>query len=211
MLIPPSDFALTPTQKAERNQGYWGLSEEDKQIIEMFLAFRDIQRCAMHFNKDERTIKRMLRGPKARAYQDSLERQMTPRYQALKERVIEELAAIAFSSMDDLMEWCNDRAELIDSSLVSVAARTAVSEISCQYYKGEKLVRVKMHDKQAALALLSKLLFAEPDKMDISIKGGTLDESTAERIVAVLDAARERAAIAPSGSVGSAAQAVETE
>lgn len=72
------------------------------------------------------------------------------------EQVVAELARIAFSKITDVAKWSNggDDISIIASAKIDDATQHAISEI----YKTSSGLRVKMHDKQAALVALGKYL-----------------------------------------------------
>lgn len=79
------------------------------------------------------------------------------RYHVTKERVIAELALIAFARVDDVMSWGPDGAIAKASDSLTAEQLAAVGEVSERRDKfGRVMMRVKMHDKQAALDKLGR-------------------------------------------------------
>lgn len=76
-----------------------------------------------------------------------------------REKIIDELAKIAFAQQTDVASWNSDGVLIKDSAEIGDAA-AAVSEVS-QSGGGDSpvVVKVKLHDKQAALKALGKELF----------------------------------------------------
>src|SRR5579883_217833 len=75
------------------------------------------------------------------------------------DRVVEELAAIAFSDMRRIIEWGTDYVRLRPASSLTAADRAAIKSISVRIGKrGCGHVRVRLHDKFTALAMLERHL-----------------------------------------------------
>jgi phage terminase small subunit len=71
-----------------------------------------------------------------------------------KERVLAELACVAFSDIRKAVMWSGTEVEVIDSGLIDEDTAAAVAEVSCR----NGSVRVRLHDKLSALVNLAKLL-----------------------------------------------------
>ena len=75
------------------------------------------------------------------------------------DRVVEELAAIAFSDMRKILDFGPDRVRLVPASAMSAADRAAIKSISVRIgRRGCGHVRVRLHDKFAALLMLERHL-----------------------------------------------------
>ena len=102
---------------------------------------------------------------------------------ATRSRVIEEVSRLAFSNIGHVLEVKNgalvvkDHASLDDDTLATVASvEETVNE------RGYRTLRVKQHDRLAALGLLAKILGINTSKVEVSGPGGqpiTLEASTA--------------------------------
>lgn len=99
------------------------------------------------------------------------------------ERIMKELAALAFAQMPDFMEWGDDgQMRLKPSSQLSDMQAAAISQITeNEKYikalgKGEKLMSrersIKLHDKLSAIEKLMKHMGMIVDKKEISGPGG---------------------------------------
>lgn len=85
------------------------------------------------------------------------------KYAITQERVLEELANLAFTSQTDLVSWDKENGVTIkDSSELSDATKSAITEI----IETKKGVRVKLADKQQALLTLAKHLGLMNDKVE---------------------------------------------
>jgi len=75
------------------------------------------------------------------------------------DRVVEELAAIAFSDMRKILDFGPDRVRLRPASSMSAFDRAAIKSISVRIgRRGCGHVRVRLHDKFAALLMLERHL-----------------------------------------------------
>ena len=125
---------------------------------------------------------------------------------ATRSKVIEEVSRLAFSNIGQVLEVkdgtlvVKDHASLDQDVLATIASvEEAVNE------RGYRTLKVRQHDRLAALGLLAKILgMANTSKVEVSGPGGqpmalTLEASTVrERIAAKLDAiAGRRAAELP--------------
>jgi len=75
------------------------------------------------------------------------------------DRVIDELASIAFADMRKILDWGKNRVRLRPASSLTAADRAAIKSISVRIGKrGCGHVRVRLHDKFAALLMLQRHL-----------------------------------------------------
>ena len=99
------------------------------------------------------------------AIRDELQQRLD-RIEISQDMVITELAKIAFSDMKFFARWNNNRVELLDSSELPEGTTACISEIS----ETTRGLRIKLHDKRAALELLGRHLGLFTDKLEISGK-----------------------------------------
>lgn len=98
-----------------------------------------------------------------------------------QERIIEELAALAFSDLRNVLEWGPDGITLRSSEKLDEAAAAAVSEVR-QTAHG---ITVKLHSKSDALQKLGQHLGMFTDRsFNFDIDWHSLPEEALERIVA---------------------------
>lgn len=76
------------------------------------------------------------------------------KYAISQERVLEELANLAFTNHTDLVEWSEGKVTIKDSANLTEAAKSAITEV----IETKAGVRVKLADKQQALLTLAKHL-----------------------------------------------------
>jgi len=87
------------------------------------------------------------------------------------ETIITELKRIAFSDPRQVMSWGTDGVRLRDSKEIGAAAADAVAEVSETRTKDGGSMKVKLHDKVAALKLLGEHLGAFTQKMQVEVGG----------------------------------------
>ena len=80
------------------------------------------------------------------------------RHEVTVDRIVAELAKIAFANSEDYFAWGPDGVEVKPSDQLTTAQRSVVSEVSQTRTAEGGTIRVKLSDKQAALEKLGKHL-----------------------------------------------------
>ena len=88
------------------------------------------------------------------------------------DRVVSELAKIAFADPRELMEWGPEGVKLKDSAELTEEQAASVAEVSETTTKDGGSLRLKKHDKVKALELLGRHLGMFTDKVKNEISGG---------------------------------------
>lgn len=88
------------------------------------------------------------------------------------ERIVKELAKIAFGNSRDVMEWGPNGVKLKDSKDLDDGAAAMVSEVAETTSLGGGSLKLKTHDKVAALRILGEHVGMFPKKMELTGKGG---------------------------------------
>ena len=86
-----------------------------------------------------------------------------------RERVLIEYRRLAFADIGDVLSWSDAGVSLRDSDGLDPEVRAAVAEVTQTTTKDGGSMRVKMHDKKAALDALAKhlrILSDAPDPVD---------------------------------------------
>ena len=84
------------------------------------------------------------------------------------EHVVDEIARLAFASVGDVVSWdVNGKVTVKDSDSLSPEVLAAVSEVSNTAGKDGDSLKVKMHDKLAALNTLAKHMGLLREKIEI--------------------------------------------
>ncbi|MDL2267163.1 terminase small subunit [Desulfovibrio sp. OttesenSCG-928-G15] len=100
-----------------------------------------------------------------------------------QDRVLEELACLAFGDLRDAVSWGPDGVVLKSSDTLTPEQAAAISEVSETVTKDGGSTRIKRHDKGKALELLMRHMGMLNDKLNLS---GQID-------ISALEKARERA------------------
>lgn len=95
---------------------------------------------------------------------DQIKKTQLDTLKVTKERVISELAKIAFGDARNVMTWTPDGVELIPSEDISDDDAAMVAEASQTTSVGGGSIKLKLHDKTKALELLGKHLAMFTDK-----------------------------------------------
>ena len=111
----------------------------------------------------------------AAAIQKALDKRAA-RTEVTADRVLAELARIAFSDLRDVATWGADTLALIDSSELTEDAARSLREVVATTSQTEhgttNRLHVKQHDKMKALELLGKHLGMFREKLDVNVSGG---------------------------------------
>lgn len=118
----------------------------------------------------EVTASKLLRNPKVRAYIDERMAEHSRRTGVTQERIIRELARIAFLDPTQLVNM--DTAELLDNSTTDDRAAIASVKVKTMSGETEMIEReVRFADKIKALELLGKRLGMWIDKQQVDVQG----------------------------------------
>jgi phage terminase small subunit len=105
---------------------------------------------------------------------EAIEKEMAERAKRTgitKDRVLQEIAKIAFANMKDFVKWTPDRVYLIHSDELSDIDAAAIAEVSETIGEFGTSVKIKLHDKKGTLELLGRHLGLFNDKLDVNHKG----------------------------------------
>ena len=94
------------------------------------------------------------------------------RVEITADRVVSELAKIAFADPRDLMEWGPDGVKLKASADLTEEQAASVAEVSETTTKDGGSLKLKKHDKVKALELLGRHMGMFKDKVENEISGG---------------------------------------
>lgn len=111
------------------------------------------------------------------------------------ERVRRELALIAFGSIGDYFHWGPEGVTLKDKTMLTAEQQSLVAEVSRSRTKTGETVRVKLHDKLAALDKLARHLgmYREQPEPEAHDEVAELSETErAQLVLALLARARAR-------------------
>jgi phage terminase small subunit len=111
-----------------------------------------------------------------------LEGKLQKRTEITREKLLDELAFVAFSDLKNLMTWDNEKAQFVESAEIEVSVSRALKKIkSREFTKYEKggsplsstlTLEVENYDKLRAIEMIAKLLGYWVDKNEHTGKDG---------------------------------------
>ena len=107
---------------------------------------------------------RLLRNVKVAAYISERMQERQKRTEVTQDRVIEELAAIAFAKATDFVQISHGNVILTDTSKLSENQIKAIAGIK----EGKNGIELKLNDKEKALELLGRHLGMFKDKLEVT-------------------------------------------
>lgn len=143
------------------------LNPKQKRFCEEYIVDLNATQAAIRAGYSEKTAGSqahdLLKKPEIQTYIAKLQEKRSLRTQITADRVLEELAAIAFSNVTDAVKADKDGLVITDLDELPLATQAAISEISSitrENMHGETstTARLKMHDKLGALRPLAQHL-----------------------------------------------------
>lgn len=144
------------------------LNEKQKRFVEEYLVDLNATQAAIRAGYSAKSAASIgeenLRKPDIAAAIEAGRSEQQERTQVTADRVLQELASIAFSDLRDVATWDEDGVSLVASSDLSDEAARALREVTARVetFEGDQGTRttrhlqVKQHDKMRALELLGK-------------------------------------------------------
>ncbi len=160
------------------------LTAKQQAFVDEYLIDLNATQAAIRAGYSEHTAAEIgsenLKKPQiAAAIQAALE-ERADRTQVTQDRVIAELAAIAFSDLTDFASWSEDSVQLIESANLDPDKAKALKEVvaTTQTFDGESgssttvRMQVRQHDKLKALELLGRHLGMFKKDVDVNVSVG---------------------------------------
>lgn len=131
-----------------------------------------------------------LRKPKLHAAITAAKLARSKRTGVTADRVVMELARIAFADPSQVMSWGPDGVKLLDSSALDDGVAATVAEASQTVTKHGGSIRLRLHDKLGALEKLARHLWMyDGDK--INVDHTSSDGSMAPTVIRIVGVDRE--------------------
>ena len=182
---------------ARRQRGPDGLTDFEREIchavdrgLEDREAYRTVRPAAKANDVSAANyVWRVRHRPHCVAYLKSLQARSLASHLNRKDRIIEELACVAFSDIGDLVEGSPDGPKVKPLEGLLPAQRRAVARLSVGAKGGS--FRIALHDKLAALEKLCKLfgLYDRTDGLARDAAAQLSDVERAQRLTAILQLA----------------------
>ena len=155
-----------------------GLSVMEQAFVEEYIIdFNGARaaRAAGYSEKNDAVIAyQTLRRPHVQAYIGQVIQERTIRTQVTADRVVEELAKIAFASIGDYVEFGPEGVKFKNKDEVDSALISEISETDTE--SGGKKKKIKLHDKMKALELLGKHLGMFSEKQVHEVGDSTFEQ-----------------------------------
>ena len=166
-----------------------GLSEQHKRFVAEYLvdqnatgAYRRSGYTAKGHSA-EVNAERLLRNAEVRAAIDAGLAETLNRLDVTREKVLKELARIAFGDRRKVMSWGPAGVTLIDSAALDEDDAALVAEVSETISATGGSIKMKTHDKVKALELLGRHLALFTDKSEVTGAGGGPIETRAAHVL----------------------------
>lgn len=100
------------------------------------------------------------------------QKKLADKLEITAEKILKEYAKIAFSNMQDFVDWADGAISIKPSSELTKEQTACVSEISESVTQAGTNIKIKLHDKKGALDSLARHLGMFTDKVELSGKDG---------------------------------------
>ena len=151
------------------------LTPKQAEFVRQYLVDLNATAAAIRAGYSERTAKsqgqRLLTNVDVSAALAAAKAEREQRTEITQDRVVSELAKIAFADPRELMEWGPEGVKLKDSAELTEEQAASVAEVSETTTKDGGSLRLKKHDKVKALELLGRHLGMFTDKVKSEISG----------------------------------------
>ena len=139
---------------------------------------------AMNDNTVGKAAHELLKNPKVAARIEELRAEHRERHKVTVDRIVEELALIAFSDPGDFYEWDASKVSLRPKANLTPEQRRCIAELSQTVTEAGGTLRLKLHSKPDALEKLGRHLGMFKDVHEHSgPDGGPIEITRIERII----------------------------
>lgn len=166
-----------------------GLNEKQKRFCDVYIINFNATKAAVEAGYSEATAysigHELLKKPEIREYIQTLLDLRAERTRVTQEKVVRELARIAFADPRDYLDFGFNGVELKESGFLTVDQAAAISEIKEKRTAQGVAVEIKFHNKNNALEQLAKHLGSFIERSESKVLVGTTEPN--ERDKAALD------------------------
>jgi phage terminase small subunit len=152
------------------------MNPRQQRFVQEYLVSLNATKAAIAAGYSERSAHvhgcKLLKEPKVAAEIAVQQRAAADRAGISVDRVIQELARIAFANMEDFARFGGDAVDLVDSGSLTREQLAAVAELGQTASKYGNSVRFKLHDKIRAVELIGKHLGMFVDRHTVAAEGG---------------------------------------
>ena len=151
------------------------MTPKQKRFADEYLINLNATQAAIRAGYSPKTTRqqgqRLLTKVDIQNYIKKRQKKLQERTEVTQERVVRELAKIAFADISDFIKWNNKKMILISSKKLKRDDTAAVAEITETIKTGntnENTRKIKLHDKVKALDLLGRHLGIYTDNLNIN-------------------------------------------
>ena len=149
-----------------------GLNEKQATFVQEYLIDLNATQAAIRAGYSPRTAEqqgmRLLRDARVKEAVQKAMQERNQRVEISQDRILEELARIAFGDLRDAVTWGPSGVSLKDSAELTEDQAAAISEVGETVTKEGGSTRIKRHDKVKAIELLMRHKGMLNDKLNIN-------------------------------------------
>ena len=170
------------------------LTDKQRRFVAEYLVDLNATQAAMRAGYSAKTAaeqaSRLLTNVKVKAAIEAGQKKTATKLEITKERIVEELAKLAFSNMQDYMRSTADGDPYLDFSNLTREQAAALAEVTVEDFtdgRGEdarqvRRVKFKLHDKKGSLVDLAKMMGFTTEKTEVMHQVGDSVKSLMEAI-----------------------------
>lgn len=148
------------------------LTEKQATFVQEYLIDLNATQAAIRAGYSPRTSEqqglRLLRNARVKEAVQKAMQERNQRVEISQDRILEELARIAFGDLRDAVTWGKEGVTLKESAELTQEQAAAISEVSETSTKEGGSTRIKRHDKVKAIELLMRHKGMLNDKLNLS-------------------------------------------
>ena len=148
------------------------LTEKQATFVQEYLIDLNATQAAIRAGYSQRTAEqqglRLLRNARVKESVQKAMQERNQRVEISQDRILEELARIAFGDLRDAVTWGPDGVSLKNSASLTEDQAAAISEVGETVTKEGGSTRIKRHDKVKAIELLMRHKGMLNDKLNLS-------------------------------------------
>ena len=163
-----------------------GLNAKQKRFVDEYLVDLNATQAAIRSGYSEKTAYAIgdenLRKPEIASAITKAQEKRAKRTEITQDKVIAELAKIAFGDLRDVMTWTAGGIALKSSAELTQEQAASISEISETQSEKSSSMRVKRHDKLKALELVGRHLGMFTDNVKVNVNNSFAAMSEEEKV-----------------------------
>jgi phage terminase small subunit len=156
------------------------LNKKQKRFCQEYIIDLNATQAAIRAGYSEKTAGiqsfHLLKKPNIQSVIQKALENRSIRTQITQDRVLEELARIGFSCVDDYVEWGGSKYKLKESQELTDDQKAAISEVSVHKSKDGGSIKFKLYDKVSALEKIGRHLGMFNDKIDVNMTINSWDD-----------------------------------